>query len=518
MSARYKTLSMYSVLAALAGLFLVGSASFAAAGHGHYYIASAMVGKLLNDPNAPAALRDALKDPSCADAFCNGAVAPDLGSLTLQAHNGDKTTSMPRNLIATAQGDLARANALPTDDSDKPAKIKQAQQELAFSYGWLSHCAADLATHPVVNAQIGDSFAHGNLEDNMNHGFQEVELTHYIDKNYRIDKSDTFDFHVPFEFLSGCTGIPVEELQWAALDLNKKMYVEYVKKNDCDIPNDKLAEKWRKAIQESMSDTIKFIEDPGKFLSWDIDIGRMTTEEFETLRTAAIEAYGGKLPPNWGKKYLEWYDKTKGLKGEELQEALVTLVRTVDEDQVTEDAVPGKINVRLSSANKMKVFVNGFELPVGEAYTVGDSDKTLSFKAVMDTDVRKECDNPVLDPNDPAKITEHTPYRMVAITNLKDWYEERKTEVENEIYKWSPPSDQPGKASSSGVYPKVKNDVFDWTLPKLRSQGGDVMDMTCTIGISGQIDWVGTIANNDVNDTYRASENGSATVTVILAQ
>jgi hypothetical protein len=61
--------------------------------------------------------------------------------------------------------------------------------------------------------------------------------------------------------------------------------------------------------------------------NWDLDCGgRLSTEEFEALRSLVLELNGGALPPNWGKSYIDWFGSVRGLSPGERRARLKALM------------------------------------------------------------------------------------------------------------------------------------------------------------------------------------------------
>jgi hypothetical protein len=118
---------------------------------GHFIVGTIAQQRMLSgQASCPPELKEALQTPDGQKAFAGGAIGPDL--CEKQSHYGN-TGDMARKMISDAQAELKAAKA--SGDSDAMAA---AYKDVAFSYGWLSHCATDLDVHPAVNAVIGDTY------------------------------------------------------------------------------------------------------------------------------------------------------------------------------------------------------------------------------------------------------------------------------------------------------------------------------------------------------------------------
>ncbi len=250
-------------------------------------------------------LKDALADPECQRAFRGGAVAPDIAE---QASHYGKTGELARNLVETAKFYLERAN-----QSHDPKEIKRAQKQLAFAYGWLSHCAADLDIHPKVNGFTGDAWSHNDKGQKTIHAAREAQLCKYLTELYP-DAAKPFDVSVPYDFMSAVTGIPEAKLRQQMGVLKGKAAAEQWAKSKVSLTREQLEAIWGPCVRASMADGRVLVGNPDRMQNWDLDCGgRMTTEEFEALRNLVLAINGGRLPPNWATSYIEWFEKTRGL-------------------------------------------------------------------------------------------------------------------------------------------------------------------------------------------------------------
>lgn len=508
----------YGLLAVVViGVVLSMSSAFGAGAYSHFYIGRRSAEALIADPNAPAELREALKDPACLDMFSSGAVSPDLGSLDKLGHY-DKTTVVPKLMIETAEGHLSAANSLPTDDPKKLAKIKAARKELAFSYGWLSHCAADLNVHPKVNEVVGDAFIHCDIGKKAVHAAQEVQLDYYVNETLR-EEGEKINYDIPYAFVALCTGKPEAALRVNAVVLRTKMVGETLAINNIvDVGMNVLENRWGKTIRDSLSDTSKFVKNPKEFKDWDLDVGRMTTEEFEGLRDAFIKENGGKLPEHWGRRYFDWWNKVKGLSGDKLKEAIRKLLANQDApigDAPTnpppvKTAKTRTLTIQASSiCMNMNLFVNGKDLLPGSSVVIDiDDGRPINLRAMVYDNRREVCLTEKFPPGEKVEILARTPhvyhYKLYKATYT--W--EPTWRVTKEVYKWRLPDGiSPGRVYSSGVYVAVENDALEFTVPTAEQQR-DLMKAgagTFNISVNGDINWLRTA----VGSTSDWPESGS---------
>ena len=520
------------VVFGLIGLILILNvmSAFGAGAYSHYYIGKRAGEALMEDPNAPADLRDALKDPDVLNAFASGAVSPDLTSLDALGHY-NKTTAVPTKMILTAKENLAQASSLPDSDPNKPAKIKEAQKEIAFSYGWLSHCAADLNVHPEVNKITADAFTHLPLLGKGVHAGQEVQLDYYINETLR-EEGEKIDFIVPYKFVAGCTGKPELALYLSTAWLRTKMMGEVVGMDKIiDVDMNILEERWGKLIRRALAESTEFVDNPDKFKDWDLDAGRMTTEEFESLRTAFIEENGGKIPENWGRRYVEWYNKLRGLTGEKLRAAIRKLLENPDaaiDEQPDETppppppppAQPGTKTYIIESSvmrMNMKLFVNEQELPEGGKLTITtDVDKPIIFRAMVYDYRRNFCLTEKFKPGEKVEMFSRTPY-LYHYKLYKETYTWEPTwRVTKETYKWEINKELPqGKAKSSGAYPTVEKDAYEWTIPTPVAERDSGLG-SYSIYVNGEINWKRTAA--DSSDSWPESATGIGSFLIKPAQ
>jgi hypothetical protein len=277
-------------------------------------------------------LTQALADPECQRAFRGGAVAPDISEDV--SHYG-KTGELAQNLVETAKYYLERA-----EKSGSPAEIKRAQKQLAFAYGWLSHCAADLETHPKVNGFSGDAWVHNDKGQKTIHAAREAQLTAYLTKLYP-QAAGQFDVSIPYDFMSGVTGIDEAKLRQAMVVLKGKAAAEQWAKGKVTLTIEQLEAIWGPCVRATLEDSRTFVNDPRKMRNWDLDCGgRLSTEEFEALRKLVLALNGGTLPPGWGTSYITWFDKTRGLSLEQRGAKLKELIKGATSASVKPDKLP----------------------------------------------------------------------------------------------------------------------------------------------------------------------------------
>ncbi|MDQ7827177.1 MAG: zinc dependent phospholipase C family protein [Candidatus Eremiobacteraeota bacterium] len=302
-------------IAVLIVVLMTGQA-WSAGPMGHFLLSQETINGIRNGSiPAPPELKAALEHPEAQKAFAGGSVGPDICEETKASHYRN-TSDLANQMIADARANLKAAAAEKNQN-----KFSQAQRELAFAYGWLSHCGTDLNIHPYVNGVAGDTYRYNNPGQKAIHAAQESQFTAYL----RSINSAKYDTSIPYEFLSRHTGISVINLR----EDNKKIIIKTmaeIKAAGLVTLTDKMKSIWGKIREASLADTAGFIENPKSMGNWDLDCGKITTEEFEKLRDLAIKANGGQLPPNWGRQYMEWYGQTRNLSADQKLSALKSLV------------------------------------------------------------------------------------------------------------------------------------------------------------------------------------------------
>ncbi|MHC9538583.1 MAG: zinc dependent phospholipase C family protein [Vulcanimicrobiota bacterium] len=302
-------------IAVLIVMLMTGQA-WSAGPMGHFLLSQETIHGILDGSiPAPPELKNALKDPEAQKAFAGGSVGPDICE-EIKASHYRNTSDLANQMIADAKANLKAAAA-----EKNQKKFSQSQRELAFAYGWLSHCGTDLNIHPYVNGVAGDTYRYNNPGQKAIHAAQEAQFTAYL----RSINGAKYDTSIPYEFLSQHTGISVINLR----ESNKKIIIKTIaeiKAAGQVTLTDKMKSIWGKIHDSSLADTAGFIGNPKSMGNWDLDCGKITTEEFEKLRELAIKANGGTLPPNWGRQYMEWYGQTKNLSADQKLSMLKSLV------------------------------------------------------------------------------------------------------------------------------------------------------------------------------------------------
>jgi hypothetical protein len=275
---------------------------YAAGAYGHFIIASRAIDGIMSGKQAvPDDLKAALADPECRKAYCGGAVAPDICE---DASHYGNTGDLVRAMGAKAMSNLESAKKL-----GDPAKIKQAQIQLAFSYGWLSHCAADVNIHPFVNAIAGDSYRYCTESQKAIHAGQEVQLDKYLAANY-LKPGEKYAVTVPEDFLSEFVGLKPATLRHNLRVLNIRVTGELAGKELVYLNKDKvLKPKWDDCVKDCIRDSETLVGNPGLMGNWDLDSGPISTNDFRDLRMLVKQANGGKLPADWSSHYLDYYRK-----------------------------------------------------------------------------------------------------------------------------------------------------------------------------------------------------------------
>ncbi len=263
----------------------------------HHTVEGILAGKVA----APPELKGILSDPEVARAYYGGAVGPDL----YESLHYNKTSEPPNRMLAAARSDLAKATK-----SGNAAQIKTARQELAFAYGWFNHCAADLNIHPVINSMVGDTYRYTNKAEQAVHAEIEAQFTRFLAHGQELP---TYDPIIPVDFMSRTAFASKAAIKEGITTLVQKATAEraYAKTVAAIAPD--LDGAFRLAESTATSDNIAFLRNPKNLKDWDLDSGKISTNDFETLREATSRANDGTLPKNWGAMYLTWNARTSGL-------------------------------------------------------------------------------------------------------------------------------------------------------------------------------------------------------------
>jgi hypothetical protein len=298
--------------------------------------------------DVPNELKQVLKDPECQRAFNGGSIGPDL--VENKSHYG-KTADLSQRLLETARADMKRAAGARNQEA-----FNEAKKDLAFAYGWLHHCAADLNTHPKVNERVGDSFRFLEKGGKLAHGAMEGQETTYL-KQTIWNPEDRYDVYVPAKFLAKVTGVPAGDIIEMNKTLQRKALAELFETGKVTLSHEELKRLWETTVRDGQHDAAEFLQDPSKLKNWDLDCGRITTEEFDSLRKTVMSLNGGKLPDGWGKNYLRWNDAVKGLSRDQMATKLKQLMgvtsKPKDEPKPNSSTLPPPGNDRKSLEARM---------------------------------------------------------------------------------------------------------------------------------------------------------------------
>lgn len=325
-SVYWHSLLLWVMVEAGIGLLATAPSLQAAAPFGHYILGKRLAEDIRGGKvSAPPELVDALQDPDVLRYFCGGAVGPDLADT--KTHHDDKPVTMSAGLMKYAQDHLAQAKQ--SGDSDK---VKKAQQELAFAYGWLHHCAIDLAVHPQVNARIGDAFQYTSMVKQCMHGENETRLDAYVYKFLKKDGESYTDVAFPDDALLRVKlGLTQNEVNEGKKTLRGKVVATLILKNPekLNLSRAEFQAKWEQKLKEGEEEAKKFVEQGKISGAWDLDCGHISTKDFKELRAEFIKLNGGTLPLAWGRKYLEWYEAVKNLTGKKREEKILELLGAI---------------------------------------------------------------------------------------------------------------------------------------------------------------------------------------------
>lgn len=268
---------------------------------GHNALGTITIDRILNGTYpAPAELKDALRDPATRQAFLGGSVGPDL--FPNKTHRGSQS-EFTQKMVGDAMSKYRAAQS--------PEDRAKAGEALAFAYGWLSHVAMDLNVHPKINAVIGDTYDYNNAGEKATHAALEAQLYAYLRRV--VGSKDPFDARFPTDFVSEQLGVEPGELKRAISRIRIIAAGEIAAANQVKLSDKQLKDIWSEFVRNGMQDTREFIEDTKSFENWDLDCGKISTEDFEWLRKTMLELNGGKLPKDWGKRYLDYWNLVKGL-------------------------------------------------------------------------------------------------------------------------------------------------------------------------------------------------------------
>lgn len=311
------------VLACLALLLAVPA--YPAGGAGHYYVARASAERIMQSQGMRADFREALKDPLCLNAFCNGAIAPDLGCLSDQSHHGD-TSRLFTAMLGDAETALQQAQQLPDDDPSKPEKTKEAMKGICFAFGWLSHCATDIAVHPKVNARTGDAYEFCDTSKKAKHAIIEIQLSRYLAKTLK-KPGWKISFDIPTWLVAKSSGASEKQLRNSVKTMRLKLKAELIAADNVGISYSELEKEWKGPSQRAIDDTVAFVTAPCNFSAYDLDYGPISTTDFRELRKECIGINDGKLPEGWGREYVNWWETVKAMTPTARHSKLIEMIK-----------------------------------------------------------------------------------------------------------------------------------------------------------------------------------------------
>ena len=233
----------------------------------------------------------------CAEGLRGRLIGPDLDE---DAHYNATTVPMHR-LFQEARASVALARK-----SGDPKQMRQAQAELAFAYGWLSHMAVDLNLHPEVNAVTGDAYKYGGKVRVAEHAEIEGAFDAFLATKGALPP---YHPYVPRRLLAKVTGLSEQQIA-----KNEDTLALKATAGAGPLQGRRPASLGEvRALQGSDNDILAFTRNPSAVKDWDLDCGKISTAEFEQLRKDALRLNGGTLPANFAEHYLAWYQRMKGL-------------------------------------------------------------------------------------------------------------------------------------------------------------------------------------------------------------
>jgi len=324
-NSRYRRWSPLGFVLLFISALFIATLAYSAGGVGHYYISRVSVGSIMQSPDVPPQFKEALRDPEYLNSFCNGAIAPDLECLVQKSHH-DRTTRLFGNLLDDAEIAFQKVQDLPDSDPSKPGRIREAMKGLCFAIGWLSHCAADIAIHPNVNARSGDAYEFCDTGKKGVHTAAEIQLSRYLADTFkRPDWKIAFD--IPYWLVSKSSGVSEQKLKASVEVMRMKLMAELYAMDKVTISISDLRKEWQEVSQKSISDTLSFVSNPGLFKDYDLDYGPISTNDFKELRKECIGINDGKVPDHWGREYLNWWEIVRNLAPESRHAKLVELIK-----------------------------------------------------------------------------------------------------------------------------------------------------------------------------------------------
>lgn len=287
---------------------------------GHYILARKVISNIASGGfTAPNELKQLLRDADCQRAYCGGAIGPDL--VEAKSHYG-ATAELSMKMLNKARSDLKAAA------SSRDAKaFAAAKTELAFAYGWFSHFIVDMNVHEQVNGMqgVGDAYSYTSEAQKKTHGIYEGQLTAYLRRTI-WNTNDKYDVLIPYSFVASSVGVSEPSVRQMSVVLKGKVAGELVLSGNCDLTTEKLASIWNQTVTKSLQEIALYLSSPEKMQNWDMDAGHISTADFAKLRSMVIEINDGKLTPDWGKKYLVYWEAIRSLSESEQRAKIMELL------------------------------------------------------------------------------------------------------------------------------------------------------------------------------------------------
>ena len=327
-------------LATLIGL-VIATPVRGAAPFGHYILAKRLAEDIRDGkvPAAPRELVEALQNPEMIRFFCGGAVAPDLNDKW--THHDGRPQKIGADLMQSARTLLETANR-----TGSPMGKMTAQQNLVFAYGWLHHCATDLAVHPAVNAVQGDAFSYTSPLKQGLHGNMESDLDAYVHK-FLARPGEVYDpaFPIP-QYIEEKLDLLPDAFVQGRNTLAIKVAAELGMKNieQMELSAADFQAKWGKVLQQSDREAKQFIEAGRLPGDCDLDAGKMSSKDYRRFHEQVKALNGGKMPSNWGYDYLDWWEQIKNLDGQARQDRLAQLLNIAAQIPACFSDLPGKLS------------------------------------------------------------------------------------------------------------------------------------------------------------------------------
>lgn len=473
-------------MSVVAATLLTCTSAICAGGVGHYYVARVSAARIMQSPDVPLEFRQALKDPASLNAFCNGAIAPDLECLVDKSHHG-KTTRLFGKLLDTAMVALQEAEEMP-DVPAKAAKVKEASKSLCFAAGWLSHCATDFAVHPTVNARAGDVYEFCSTAQKGIHTTAEIQLSRHLANTYK--KPDwKIAFDIPCELVSKASGVSDKQLKASVKVMRMKLAAELLAMDKVTIPKTSLAKEWETVVGKAIEDTVAYVASPGLFKDYDLDYGPISTADLKELRVECIGINEGKLPSQWGKEYMNWWSIVQPMNATARHDKLVELIKG-------RQALDGRqIIVTPGGSIEADFYVNGVNMACNRPTVLKmPANGILRVQVSADTGKKWRCRTRSSYTGNNVRVIEQTPYSLHYTSTSRNKPYEYDLSLRSETYSWRTAytwntryGAGTGTAYSTGKHPRVKNDVYEWKLPRIdKIQGGKEY---LYLHIEANLDW-----------------------------